>query len=443
VIPVANPNRDHLFVSYAGEDGALAEWLTLKLTGEGYAVWCDRTKLLGGESYPRDIDDAIKNRTFRLLALLSRASLAKDNPVKERTLALNLGRSRREDFLIPINVDGLTPSELDWMTADLTFTPFHNGWASGFGQLLEKLETIDAPKPLGDAQSVVAEWYGRRGTPTQKSEKLWSNVLEVRGVPNDVIRMELSRPGLLTWPDDIPIHWQGDTVAWVLEMAPGRLPLGIAARAVAWDVDGRTFGVYPTDVVTILLNQYLRRVLCARGLQLTPAGDLFFPKGLLPHDRLHFTTYTGTKTWVFACGNRTFRLGTGGREVVGYHLSLAFRPDYRTVRRWVVQLQVRLHLTDAEGKPLEVPKLVRRRKAIGRMWFNHQWLTRLIAVTEWLVPDGSSLRLARTLSSELAIASRPTTTYVDYGIDETAMANAREDDDDEVDDIDEDGEAED
>jgi hypothetical protein len=73
--------RDHLFISYAGDDGQLAEWLTLKLTREGYAVWCNRVKLLGGESYPRDIDDAIKNRTFRLIALLSRASLSKPNPL--------------------------------------------------------------------------------------------------------------------------------------------------------------------------------------------------------------------------------------------------------------------------------------------------------------------------------------------------------------------------
>jgi len=33
--------RDHLFISYATEDGALAEWLTLKLTAAGYRVWCD------------------------------------------------------------------------------------------------------------------------------------------------------------------------------------------------------------------------------------------------------------------------------------------------------------------------------------------------------------------------------------------------------------------
>src|SRR5438093_12082818 len=44
--------RDHLFISYATEDWPLAEWLTRRLTAEGYRVWCDRFKLLGGESYP-------------------------------------------------------------------------------------------------------------------------------------------------------------------------------------------------------------------------------------------------------------------------------------------------------------------------------------------------------------------------------------------------------
>lgn len=85
--------RDHLFINYATEDGAFAEWLTLKLSGEGYSVWCDRVKLLGGESYPKDIARALHERTFRMLSLISRASKEKDNPLKERTIALNFGRS--------------------------------------------------------------------------------------------------------------------------------------------------------------------------------------------------------------------------------------------------------------------------------------------------------------------------------------------------------------
>src|SRR2546426_10211359 len=121
--------RDHLFLSYATEDWGFVEWLALRLTSEGYRVWCDRFKLLGGESYPRDIDAAIKDRTFRFLTVLSHHSVKKTNPLKERTLALNLARERKENFVIPINLDGLSPSDLDWMVSDLTFISFHLSWA--------------------------------------------------------------------------------------------------------------------------------------------------------------------------------------------------------------------------------------------------------------------------------------------------------------------------
>ena len=30
------------------------EWLALRLTAEGYKVWCDCFKFLDGESYPKD-----------------------------------------------------------------------------------------------------------------------------------------------------------------------------------------------------------------------------------------------------------------------------------------------------------------------------------------------------------------------------------------------------
>ncbi|MBZ0193236.1 MAG: toll/interleukin-1 receptor domain-containing protein, partial [Candidatus Kuenenia stuttgartiensis] len=54
-------------ISYATEDSDCAEWLALRLTGEGYRVWCGRTHLLGGESYPKDIDNAIKLVRNRLM----------------------------------------------------------------------------------------------------------------------------------------------------------------------------------------------------------------------------------------------------------------------------------------------------------------------------------------------------------------------------------------
>src|SRR3989442_5173281 len=100
----AETDQDHLFISYASKNGVLAEWLTLRLAAEGYKVWCDRTKLLGGESYPLDIDKAIKKSTFQVIALLSRESVNKANPVKVRTLVLNITSEGKNDSLIPVNL---------------------------------------------------------------------------------------------------------------------------------------------------------------------------------------------------------------------------------------------------------------------------------------------------------------------------------------------------
>src|SRR5262245_19174479 len=133
--------RDHLFISYAWEDQAFARWLALRLTCEGYRVWIDQLRLLGGETWPNGSSAAIRTRTFRMLGLLSKHSIAKPNPVKERTLALSLAKKpAMRGLLIPLNVDGLAAADLDWLTSDITFIPFAASWGKGFAQLLKLLE---------------------------------------------------------------------------------------------------------------------------------------------------------------------------------------------------------------------------------------------------------------------------------------------------------------
>src|SRR6266545_1391837 len=90
-------NPSHLFISYAVEDAELARWLARKLAARGHPVWFDQMKLLGGEPWPQTIDDAIKHRTFRMLALISEHSLRKQTPPGERTPGA-AHRRAAEDF---------------------------------------------------------------------------------------------------------------------------------------------------------------------------------------------------------------------------------------------------------------------------------------------------------------------------------------------------------
>lgn len=225
--------RDHLFISYATEDRDFAEWLAVRLTVEGYKVWCDRTHLLGGESYPEDIDRAIKDRTFRLLALLSHASLRKPNPRKERTLALSIARERKIDFLIPLNVEGLSATQLDWMTSDLTFIQFHNNWADGFDQLLKKLKSVNTPQNVEAGRANVQDWMAVHAKPSKREEILRANMLPVTELPTILHKFELQEKLILPklaehWPFFSPTN---SKVIWAF--GPPEVDLNVPVRSVA------------------------------------------------------------------------------------------------------------------------------------------------------------------------------------------------------------------
>src|SRR5580698_10627360 len=108
---MTKPNPTHLFISCALEDLPLATWLARKLAAHGYPVWFDKIKSLAGEPWPPTLDEIIKDRTFRMLALVSEHSTRKKKPMKEHMLAQRVVRQQNiPDFFIPLTLDD---SELD------------------------------------------------------------------------------------------------------------------------------------------------------------------------------------------------------------------------------------------------------------------------------------------------------------------------------------------
>jgi hypothetical protein len=434
---VIQPARDHLFISYAWENGQFAEWLALKLTAEGYRVWCDRFKLLGGESYPQDIDRAIREHTFRLLALMSRDSVNKPNPLKERTLALNLARERKEDFLIPLNVDGLAPTELGWMLSDLSYISFHRGWADGLTQLIKKLRSLDAPRPLADGgRGAVTDWFAQRETVSKQPERLWSNLIPIEEVPPELVRITVAS----TPSAELLANWshyrQNDSVYWAFEAPADHASLDLVdVEAVPWEGSQGHPGLRLPDIVQQLVRAHLRGRALSKGMVLTPDGKhLYFPAGLLPGNRLSYVGYDGKRTFVLAVGERTFRVGALGheREKTRYHLSPTFRPSLWKYEQPIVDVQMRLFLTDLTGKPLESRKAARRRKAIGKNWWNYEWVSRTLATGSWLSDGADQVNLASAPGVKLTLAGRPLTRFAPVGIDESGFVPVHDDEDAEL-----------
>jgi len=77
-----------VFISHASpHDSEVVSWLALRLAGEGYPDWCDLTKLLGGESFWKEIETAIRDRTSKFLFLLSEDSTDKQGTRDELEVA--------------------------------------------------------------------------------------------------------------------------------------------------------------------------------------------------------------------------------------------------------------------------------------------------------------------------------------------------------------------
>lgn len=133
--------RDMLFVSHANpEDNEFALWLTRRLSADGYSVWCDNTRLLGGEDFWRVAETAIRTRTYKFLYVLSKTSNVKDGPRNELQIAVNVAKTHKlHDFIIPLRVDDLPYTEMNILLTRLIAIPFEIGWASGYQQLLTKL----------------------------------------------------------------------------------------------------------------------------------------------------------------------------------------------------------------------------------------------------------------------------------------------------------------
>lgn len=424
----SSPAADHLFLSYAWENAALVDWLVRRLTAEGYRVWCDRFQMLGGESFPKVIDQAIKTRTFRLIALLSRHSLAKPNPLKERTLALAISRRRNIDFMIPLNVDGLTPDELEWDYSDLTYIPFQD-WAVGLEMLLKKLRSIDAPRPLTVEQGrqFVTQTFLPQHVLLDQEETLYSNCFSFERIPERVSVIEWTghRPQRLldhspwaAWP-----HYEAAEKRVIAFGAPPREIPRKRYRIVA-EKDWRTIdvieGIPSRDIVSNLLKQAFRDTLLQRRLKRDPdTGLIYFPKGLFPKNKVKYQNRNGRKTWISVVGEKKFR----GR-LYRYHLAPDFQIRQDLDPDFVAQLKIRLFLTDLKGKPLAPVAAIPRRKHATSSWFNQQWLNRVWAMASFLARNRSEIVLLDR-SDPAILSATPISGKVSLSIAESELKGLR------------------
>jgi hypothetical protein len=136
------------------------------------------------------------------------------------------------------------------------------------------------------------------------------------------------------------------------------------------------------DLVVTLIHRAIEHRFKEVGLCRYAKG-WHVPRGLRPKDRLGFTNVDGTSSWVLATGERTFGGGTR-KAKYRYHLVPSMRVLRGSQDPFLLWLRVHVHLTAADGSVIEGRRRNSRRKHLCSNWFNEEWLSRTLALSQLL-----------------------------------------------------------
>ncbi len=424
--------RDHIFISYATEQSALCDWLARRLAAEGYAVWYDRLKLLGGENWPSDIDEAINQRTFRMLALLSQASMKKPNPQGEWLKGTAIGSQLGiEDFVIPLNTEGLRPDQITWNLQPINYIPFCPSWAEGLTALLKKLQSVGAPRVLDNGRRVAIASIVGTSAVDEEPEELISNCFEVVQTPRYIHKYEAESNLSRGERRALRREWACRDVFGRRVLAFEDPPSAVSARTrfqcvgrVPWQDTAEVDGIDTRDLVVSLIHRCLDSLLRDAGMEYSvtaepgreggrrnrrntrKTGQWYLPRGFLGNDRVSFTFPDGKRSWFSGVGERTYPTRDGG-EVYRYHLSPSFSVLTDTIDPFVLLLRNRVYLTDASGTLLTKQRILSRRKHLCKTWFNREWAARTLGIAQLLADEDLYIRFGPEGEQQLVISAMP------------------------------------
>lgn len=433
VLAPQQPERCVLFLSHATpQDNVFARWLATQLANAGYAVWCDVTQLLGGETFWNDINEAIERHSFRLLFASTLHSNAKEGTLRELRIAAEVEkRLSISDFIVPLKVDAFPYKSTHESIRDRNFVPFEGNWEAGLRQLLRLLEREGAPISAAAGPKCVLDWYRRTTDPRRKvvvsNERCISNWFELK-LPNllHLHRAQVTTAHLGTASSGFryPHRVHGEFIATFAALHEAQEHLGpsvpiietISTPLIEFVESGHDLlAIKPPDAqnfVSDLIRQAWENEMTRRGLlhyELASGSNAwFFKLDHLAKNRAYLASVGNRQPYRQLVGKKSKRHLDGMRVPDGYwHYGVSVSPQLFPYPRLILRHHV--VFTDDGASPWKnSDRMHRARRRVCKNWWNAEWRDRLIAFTRWLAPDNGSAVFPVGGSATIEMAVLPT-----------------------------------
>lgn len=464
---MTRPERRLLFLSHANpEDNDFARWLATQLASAGYEVWCDVTRLLGGEKFWNDITEAIEQYAFRVLFASTIDSNRKPGTLRELRIALHTEEKEGlKDFIVPLKADLFPFGSTQESIRERNFVRFEENWADGLFQLLRLLEREGAPKSPLAGPACVAEWYHRSIDDGRKvvisDEKCSSNWFRLKlpkrlyfhrggGTASQLASIAdgLARPhrlhgdGLITFAPWHDVQDQLGPTAFFSET--------IEADTAQFIDDGEAnveIAVFDArNIVSDLIRQAWEAELIRRGLRSyrlsSGLNAWFFRDGHLEKNRAYFTALGGRKAYRQLVGRKSKRDGKGRLVPDGnWHYALSASPQLVPYPRLVLRHHV-VFTDDGETPWTSDKRMHKARRGVCRNWWNREWRDRLFSYCSELGEGAREIALPAGETESIRMATVPARfispwTYFEdgeSGLNERAEIELVEEEDEEEDD---------
>ena len=454
-------NRKAIFVSHATpEDNGFVRWLGARLELAGFRVWHDLDRLKGGDHFWDKIEKAIREESFRVLAVVSKVSVGKPGVKDEWALAQTIEKSL-PGFVIPIRIDDYDFSLLPIGIHRKNVINFSAGWHFGLESLVDTLIDANAPKVTAPDPRVARHWLPKakdgailRIETKESLDSTWLRVISlppiesarILGTDREIKVTDINR--VIPWFEHedriVGFAKAADLVSNMSKSVMLKAANGV--DSTTFIESGSTFGDKPVDArearkrVANLVRQAWELAMEAKGLGVfEQAGGrkVFYVTPELTKGR-------GEKVAFVDVDGRKRRKGLNGRsekKKANWCYAVGMVPQFD--EPWRIELRSTIVFTDDDGKPFDVPaKAHRLRMSFCRSWWNDRWRGFLRAFLALVANGGSEIKLPVGSGREVVVSATPIMFSSPVGLSDLAPSidddPADEPDDDlgEVDDFD-------
>jgi hypothetical protein len=387
------PDRDVVFISHATpNDNEFVRWLGTRLTAHGYNVWADIFDLAGGTPFWISIEEALRKRALKVIFVVSRASCepGRSGVRNEISVADAIKKLLKDpEFIIPVRIDDVPFDEFPIQIHQLNAVDFTAGWGAKLAVLVDTLTKAKVPRTVTDLGAEFERWRNvsiRSDVVVERGEEpLLTSILPILVLPDEISFYEYDgekgafEDAVRGLPYPYAMHHRLLVSFAAADEIQAHFPpsLTVALRGTAKFPDflagavADPVGPKRSDAnnwAVRMLRESFEAHLAQRGLLSYDASAgtvMFFPKDLLPEDRVFY---------VNARGKRTYKQVVGFSKVLNAHWHLGMRAVVRLGDVPTVRLRPYVVFSRDGRQPLQdADEMTRLRRRFCKSWFNHVW----------------------------------------------------------------------